>query len=229
MRLLVLAVSLSALAAGSFWTLTEGPLAPSPTEIGTGDTVVASPAISVSERPARPASPERPPVQERLRHETYAVTGRTADAVLRSLVERGPRAEGDVFFGLTQTELDVRYNPTPVSGGCLIEGTEVDLDVVVTLPEWLPAGDVDPALLHDWSRFRRSLSQHEHRHRVIALGGAEAAYKEVAGLYRSSCEAAVAEARGRLERLGIEISAAHRRYDSETGHGKTEGAVWPVR
>jgi predicted secreted Zn-dependent protease len=103
----------------------------------------------------------------------------------------------------------------------------VTLDVVVTLPEWMPAAELDPNLQVAWGRFRRALGEHEHQHRVIALGGAHAAYKAVAGLYRSSCDAAVTEARARLERLGVEVSAAHRRFDEETSHGKTTGAYWP--
>ncbi len=224
MRLLLLAVSLSTLAASSVWALTQGPLAPadaaftSRISVGAGDGAAARPAVA-----------ERSPVRERLTYETYAVTGETAEAVLRSLVDLGPRDGGDVFFGLTQTELDVRYEPTGVSGGCRIESVEVDLNVVVTLPEWEPEGAVDSALRHDWSRFRRSLSQHELRHREIARSGAEAAAAEVAGFYRSLCPAAIAEARERLDRLGVEINGAHRRYDDETGHGKTEGAVWPIQ
>ena len=30
------------------------------------------------------------------------------------------------------------------------------------------------------------------------------------------------------ERVRIETDAAHRRYDDETGHGRTQGAVWPL-
>lgn len=233
MRLLVLAVSLSALAAGSFWVLTQGPLAPraavapssEPVRVGVrtadpGGVVVAPPS---------PTPAPRPRVRVVSSDETYAVTGRTAPDVLRSLLDNGPRQDGSVFFGLTETELDVRYDPREVSGGCLVEDTEVTLQVVVSLPEWMPAGEVDPALSADWRRFRRALTAHEHRHRQIAVEGAEAAYRAVAGLFRGSCEAVVAEAQGRLERHGIEVTARHHRYDDETSHGKTEGAVWPTR
>ena len=235
MRLLVFALTLSALGAASYWVLTGGPLAPPPVEMVSVDSLRAAAAAlgPADEGPPPPASgrapiPDRPAVEVHLTNTSYAVTGGTAREILYSLLESGPREGGDVFFGLTETELDVRYDPHEISGGCIIEDTEVDLRVVVTLPEWIPTAEADPALNRDWGRFRRALAGHENRHRAIALGGAEAAYRAVAGLYRSSCEEAVTEARRRLEGLGVEVSAAHRRYDDETGHGKSEGASWPL-
>ena len=236
MRLLLFAITLSALGAASYWVLTGGPLAPPPAEMVSADSLRAAAASltphgeePVPSVPARPAAPARPAVEVQLTNASYAVTGTTAREVLYSLLESGPREGGEVFFGLTETELDVRYDPNEIAGGCMIEDTEVDLRVVVTLPEWLPVTDVDPDLHRDWARFRRALAAHENRHRAIALGGAEAAYRAVAGLYRPSCEEAITEARRRLERLGVEVSAAHRRYDTETEHGRSEGASWPVR
>ena len=233
MRLLVLAVLLPTLGAASYWALTQGPLAPPSIGLVSSDSLRAAaaalaPADDGRGAPERQPAPERPPIQVNRTHATYAVTGETVEDVLRSLLERGPREGDDIFFGLTETALDVRYDPNEISGGCIIEDTEVDLTLVVTLPEWMPEPGTDPALLRDWGRFRRALAAHEERHQAIALGGAEAAYRAVAGLYRDSCEEAVAEARGRLEGLGVEVSAAHRRYDDDTGHGRREGAAWPV-
>lgn len=236
MRLLFLTVLLSALGTASFWALTSGPLAPPSHRVvsidslrvtSTGGEVVESPPErSVPERLREPA---REPIEVRVTNHTYAVTGKTADDVLRSLVEKGPREEGNVFFGLTEAGFNARYNRHAISGGCIIENTEVDLEVAVTLPEWMPEPGTDPALLRDWGQFRRRLAAHEERHKEIALDWAEEAYRAVAGLYRPTCEQAEAEVRARLERLGVESIAAQRRYDVETSHGRTEGVRWPIR
>lgn len=234
MRLLLLAVSLSALAAGSFWALTRGPLAPSsdgPGLVGPLDPAeMARPVEAEGPRGPSPLppAPERPAVERTLEHRTYVVTGQTVEAVLASLMEGGPRDGEDIFFGLTQTELDVRYDPVEVSGGCLIEDTEVDLALLVTMPEWVPGAGAAPDLQRQWGRFRRALAAHEAEHVRIADEGAEASYRAVAGLFRPTCEKAVEEARRRLERLGVEIAAEHRRFDDETEHGRLDGAVWPL-
>ncbi|WP_412062204.1 DUF922 domain-containing protein [Rubrivirga sp. IMCC45206] len=233
MRLLAFALALVTLGSASFWALTAGPLAPSaahPVEalqpVAAGDTWSSN--ASAAGGPSPPAAPPPRTIRSRISARTYAVAGTTEREVLRSLLVRGPRDGDDIFFGLTQTELDVRYEPTPISGGCVIRDTEVDLDVVITLPEWLPATDLAPDLQSDWRRFRRALEAHENQHRAIAVDGAERAFDAVAELYRSSCEEANSEARRRLEVLGVEVKAEHRRLDEETGHGKADGAVWPV-
>ncbi|WP_412070155.1 DUF922 domain-containing protein [Rubrivirga sp. IMCC43871] len=234
MRLLAFSLSLATLGSASFWALTAGPLAPTaehPVE-ALQPVAAADGWSSDTTAPGGPSpSPVAPPrtIRPRVSTRTYAVTGTTEREVLRSLLDAGPRDGDDIFFGLTQTELDVRYEPTAISGGCVIRDTEVDLDIVITLPEWLPATDLALDLQSDWRRFRRALEAHEDRHRAIAVEGAERAFDAVAELYRPSCEEADSEARRRLEVLGVEIKAEHRRFDQETGHGKTDGAVWPVQ
>lgn len=233
MRLLAFALSIVTLGTASFWMLTSGPLAPtaehgvSALQPVAGSDAWSSDTTAPGGLPPSAAPPPRT-IRPRVSTRTYAVSGTTEREVLRSLLDAGPRDGDDIFFGLTQTELDVNYDPTEISGGCVIKDTEVDLEVVITLPEWLPATDIAPTLQSDWRRFRRALEAHEDQHRAIAVEGAERAFDAVAELYRPTCEQAVNEARRRLEVLGVEIRAQHRRFDDETGHGKSEGAVWPL-
>ena len=238
MRPLALAASISVLALGSFWVLTRGPLAPPPSDVVAADgtvVVVERSEAPVSVRPKSLPPPTAPRPRERapvvrteLTAQSYAVGGGTADEVLRSLLDNGPRTDGDVFFGLTEAAIDLRYDAVAARVGCEVRDVEVVLGLTITLPEWMPPPGTDPELARDWGRFRRALAAHEDRHRQIAVDGAGALYKAVAGLHRTTCEQANEEARRRLERLEIEIAAAHRRFDVETGHGRTEGAVWPL-
>lgn len=237
MRLLLVAVSFAALSLGSYWALTRGPFGPGGSGVEGIATGVASGMDAVSGAVAGPIArqAEEPEfdggmaVFTRLTRQAYAVTGTTADDVLASLLEKGPRDGGDVFFGITDTELDVHYDPADISGGCVIRDTRVYLDVTITLPEWAPPAGADSETVAEWGRFIRALQSHEDQHRQIAVDGAERAYRAVADLYRPSCQAAVEEARRRLERIGVEIKSAHRRFDAATDHGKTDGAAWPPR
>ena len=230
MRPLLFALSLSALGIGSYVGLTSG-WAPGSTS---GEATVVgerSGVVSVSGTASGEPAPVPPPstsgVRTTLATETYAVQGTTEDGLLSSMAAQAPRPDGEVFFGLTTAEIGLRFRPTPVSGGCLLRDVEIDLALTVTLPEWVPPAQSDPALVRDWGRFRRALAGHEGRHREIAEDGAERMLRALDGLRRQSCEVANDEAQRRLERLEIEVEAAQRRYDSETGHGRTEGAVWP--
>ena len=159
---------------------------------------------------------------------TYPVTGSRADEVLASMAAAAPSTEGETFFGLTVTELSFRYVRETTPGACTLRNVEIALAVTVSLPAWTPGPGTDYALRRDWARFDSSLRRHEDRHRALAERGAEAILRELDGLSAPTCGQADVEARRRAERVRIETDAAHRRYDDETGHGRTQGAVGPL-
>ena len=174
-----------------------------------------------------PAPGPRGAVHSNISTETYAVHGADARAILTSLRSRGPRSAGGVYFGLTVTELEYRYYKVAEPAACRIEDVDVDLNVRITLPEWQPHPDADAELRSAWSRFSTALTGHENGHRDLAVEGAEAVREALEGMRTRSCDTADAEAQRVAERVRVETEAAHRDFDHRTGHGRTEGAVWP--
>lgn len=170
----------------------------------------------------------RPPVQTQRSTETYPVAGETAEALLQSLLASGPKTEGGAYFGLTTAETDVRYHTVRSARGCRIDGVEVDLRVAITLPAWDPPPNADDTLRRDWARFLHALRRHEDEHGAIAERSATALHRAVSEIRRPTCEDAVAAGRQLVGRLQIEAEAAHRRFDEATGHGRTQGAAWPL-
>jgi predicted secreted Zn-dependent protease len=167
-------------------------------------------------------------VRARFATDRYRVDGGTETEVLRSLLAHGPRHGGDVFFGLTASQADLRYHTETSAAGCALVDVVVDLDVTVTLPRWRRPPGAPRALRRSWDRFLAALSRHEAEHRRIAVENAEALHAAVAGLRRPTCAAVTEAARRRVARHQTEAAAAHRRFDAETGHGRTEGATWPA-
>lgn len=170
-----------------------------------------------------------PSLRTSLRMAPYAVTGADAPAVLASMAREAPPAEGGVFFGLTTTTLSFRYDHRAAPQGCALANVRVDLAVTTALPEWTAPPNASYDLRRDWARFRAALERHEARHHAIGETGADEVLSALGGLSARTCAQADAEARRRAERTGIETDAAHRRYDEETGHGRTQGAVWPLQ
>ncbi|MEM1118336.1 MAG: DUF922 domain-containing protein [Bacteroidota bacterium] len=158
----------------------------------------------------------------------YTVTGDTEDEILRSLVMGGPSNEGEQFFGMTQADMRLEYRTAETNTECFLVDVEVRLGVETTLPAWDRPRGVDGALRSDWHRFLSALTRHEARHKEIVEEGAAKVYRAVASLRRPTCAEVEAEARRRLDRIEIEMEAAHRLYDEQTGHGRTEGAAWPL-
>ena len=215
MRTVFAAVALSLLGAGVYATLVR-PAAPPPAITDRVDVVARSTA-----RPAGPA------VRTDLQETTYPVDGASADAVLRSLLARGPRERGTPFFGLTTAQMELRFDPVERAGACELRGVGVDLALTVRLPTWDAPVGTPLSLRADWRRFSDALRRHEDEHVQIAKRGADAIVQAVEGLRRATCAEADVDVRRRVDQLQAEVEAAHRAYDEETGHGRTEGAVWP--
>ena len=214
---------LAALTGASYWVLTH--------VHGAALEDAAAVPTSAEEPPAEADPPSTPDVGLQIEYGTraYTVSGTTPDEVLAALRERGPRSGDEWFFGLTETSMDLTYRVADLEGGCGVLDARLDLGVLVTLPEWTPTVDTDRTLVRDWGRFFRALSRHEARHREIAEDGARDLFRQLDGLRRPDCTALEAELGHRLSAAQRDIEGAHRDYDARTGHGRTEGAVWPAR
>lgn len=171
----------------------------------------------------------RPAVNADVRVTPYTVRGHDAASLLESLRASGPRVDGNIFFGLTTTSLQYRYATHARPGRCETSDARVDLVVTITLPEWTRPAGAPFELTRDWSRFAAALRRHEEQHRDLAIEQAHALRRAVDGLSAPTCDAVadLAASRARLVQDAAEV--AHRAYDARTGHGETEGAVWPPR
>lgn len=167
------------------------------------------------------------PVETTVLTHTYPVGGSDETAILNAMARAAPRIDGEPFFGLTLTELSFRFSHLETAAECRLSDVRVGLSVQTTLPEWTPGPGAGSDLRRDWARFASDLRHHEDRHRVLAEAGAGRVRAALDGLSAPTCSALDTEARHRADRVRIETDAEHRRYDDETGHGRTQGAVWP--
>ncbi|MEO0558939.1 MAG: DUF922 domain-containing protein [Bacteroidota bacterium] len=163
-----------------------------------------------------------------VQEQRYAVQGRTANEILSSMRASGPSTGGKSFFGLTASEFSFQIQPRMDGASCVVDEVRVELAVTITLPEWTPPETAPYELQRDWSRFSTALKRHEDQHRQLAADGAAETLAALQGLRRASCQEIEFEARQRAERIAEQIEAKHHRYDDETDHGRTEGAVWPL-
>ena len=173
-------------------------------------------------------APTAPTVRADLDVRRYTVAGRTAAEVHRSMGDGGPTLDGTTYFGMTASEIGVRFRAVEADGGCRLDAVEVDLDLTMTLPAWEPAGPTDYALRRDWARFESALRRHEDGHRDRAVAGAQAVADALAGVRAATCAEADAEGQRRVREAQDRTAAEQRRYDDATDHGRTEGAAWPL-
>lgn len=83
-----------------------------------------------------------------------------------------------------------------------------------------PSPDTDTALRSCWNDYLGSLATHEQSHVKLARQGFE---KMSAILHNSTC----ANADAKLNVMLGEMHKADLRYDTETRHSQTQGAIFP--
>ena len=172
---------------------------------------------------------DRQPVFTIIDEVQYPVEGYSAAELLASMQARAPEAHGTRYFGLTETRIEFRYRRVETARGCRLEDIRVDLGVVITLPEWTPPRDVSALLRRDWRRFADALRHHEDGHRVLAEHGAIRLYEALRVLREPTCDGIDATARRIASTLDAQVGREQEHYDDQTGHGRTQGARWPIR
>ena len=157
----------------------------------------------------------------------YDVEGDTPHAIAVQLGQRGPRARGQRFFGMTEWEVNAEYRWRERPTGCSIDDLTIRVAVQTHLPRWRRPAHAAPSLQGAWGRFLAALDQHEHGHRALAEDAAEAIRQRLASLRTATCARIEARAHREMEALLDEYERRNLAYDATTGHGRTQGAVWP--
>ena len=113
-------------------------------------------------------------------------------------------------------------------GGCRLDDIKIDLEVVMTLPEWTPKRHADQRLVQAWPHFVANLTGHEMGHRANGVRAAFAVRDAISaiapmadcGQLTSAVNAAGNAAIARLRDADTE-------YDRKTEHGARQGVRLP--
>jgi predicted secreted Zn-dependent protease len=187
----------------------------------------ASPSDTSATSAAAPSSELHVDRTERF----YDVTGRTEQALLRDLTQRGPRVGAARRFGRTawtaRWEIAYARPPAGSDAPCRMRRADVYLDVVVTLPRWDAPDEAPAALQRDWASFTDALASHEREHRESIVSAGRRMVRALEKLQAPSCTALKEKAGAKARAIIEEARAYNRRFDERTDHGRTQGARWP--
>ena len=101
----------------------------------------------------------------------------------------------------------------------------VRLDIVVTLPEWVPGKAVPASQRRRWDRAVAGLERHEATHRANARAAAEEARVRILAIgLQPDCKSVRDMASRQLRRTRLKYEFRDRRYDARTRNGIAEGA-----
>ncbi|NJC42386.1 putative secreted Zn-dependent protease [Brevundimonas alba] len=150
----------------------------------------------------------------------YPVDGRSPRAIRDSINDRRPRLpQGEAFDARTDWRYQTQWKGG--AGGCDPATAEVDMTVIVTLPELTTRDALDRREREQWDRYYKALIGHEHNHVRIALAAAE----QMRTYMRAAPDCASMQAVQR--QIGASIQPANDAYDESTRHGRSEGATYP--
>lgn len=145
----------------------------------------------------------------------YPVEGES-QAALRASMDRNKRHGWDAY---TQWRV---YWTWPGRGQARCDMSRASLSTSLTLsfPQWRPPVQAEPGLVRRWDGYVAGLSRHEREHLENARAGFER-IRQIIG--RGNCETAEAE----IQAVLAGMRAFDIAYDSETQHGRIQGAVFP--
>ena len=173
--------------------------------------------------------PVLPGMVVRSDEEHYTIFGSTAAELRRAMREAGPAENGRRWDGYTSWNLRWRFRYGMRTGFCRITKVTVEYEPRIVLPRWNAPADAPAMLRAQWNEFARALRTHEEGHRNIGAEAARQILRRIGDVTLPSCTHMAAEANRVGHRTLDEFRARQRQYDEETGHGRTQGAVWPPR
>jgi predicted secreted Zn-dependent protease len=165
--------------------------------------------------------------EEQLKY--YDITGSSATQLRESLDRQRPVGpDGMPHDAVTLWNIRWQYRTPTSADTCAVISFETSLEVVTILPRWTNEKDAESSLVARWRDYYAKLLDHENGHKAIAT--ATAAALRDAGTKAPSHSSCVELARS-IDSVGTAIleesRQKQRQYDTETEHGRTQGARFP--
>jgi predicted secreted Zn-dependent protease len=155
----------------------------------------------------------------------YDATGTTPAAILASLNSLGPLIDGKRWWANTHWKVNVNYYYRPDNDGCRFTSVTTTLNIEITMPQ---LGTKVSAQTRKWfDEKMKTLLEHEHGHRDIALGIAENIEAAYIKMRAATCKELIDDSQGVLDgwiKRGKEDQA---HYDFVTKSGLKQQA-WPT-
>ena len=150
----------------------------------------------------------------------YEVSGATEGEIreqlnaLASVDENGYRGDA-----LTSWEIHWMWDGYGTES-CDLSSVTATYDVRVRFPRWNPPQDASRELIVKWNIYVRALAEHEKVHVDNVVASLPYVIKAIRGAACDTAEARAQEVLALIRQYDID-------YDERTGHGETQGAIFP--
>jgi predicted secreted Zn-dependent protease len=158
----------------------------------------------------------------------YDIHGRTAAELVAEMRKLGPKTTGTTYFGETQSPMHWTWKTRNSGVNCQLSNIQVIVRSEITLPRWTPPPDTVPGLVAQWKEFLAALEAHEIGHKNISGRAAREILSKLQAM-SSPCSLVDAETRRLTDGIVSASRSEQAKYDGDTRHGLTQGAVFPPR
>lgn len=159
----------------------------------------------------------------------YDVSGRSSRQLRSELDAKGPLDKaGERFDGLTSWRVTWTYRYVSDGTGCKFTSMDASVAGTIVLPHWAQEDRASSSAERKWDRYLAALRSHEDGHYALGV----AARDEIQKLGESfrvpgACSTIGKTFNGEAEAILARYGALDAKYDQDTEHGKTQGAVFP--
>lgn len=176
-------------------------------------------------RPAEPRGSALPKVNETT--EYYEIAGSQVDDLRSQICEKGCRwPDGKTYDSVTNWHVKWDYDREEGPQACSVRDFRVTVDILYRYPKWIMPNDPPRELVEKWERYLRRLTNHEEGHRDRAVEAAADLMRTVEGLPGSPTCKDLDRVIRSVSRKRMELlSEQQKKYDGDTCHGATQGAM----
>jgi len=155
--------------------------------------------------------------------ESFAIFGRTPQAIYQSLNQRGPANGGRIVWGLHNWRFNWATQWERTADSCRVGDLDLSMSTTITVPRWTQRAGSAFALQEMWDEFEMLLRKHEEDHRAFALEAIRDLHRAILSVQAPDCETAGRRIRAQTDVIMERYRALNRAYDER------ETLTWPPR
>ncbi|GAC14203.1 DUF922 domain-containing protein [Aliiglaciecola lipolytica] len=162
----------------------------------------------------------------RERFEHYSIKPETTQQIKTELRLNSPvMRENQLFHGRTQWQLTPQFGLQMISNLCYLVDIRVFLDGIYTMPEMSNRQNTSVQLQQVFDDYYAALLEHEKGHQAIWIEAGETIERKLNSMTpHFQCSQLKHQATQRVARIVKQYQLQNKRYDQDTGHGRTQGA-----
>ncbi|MCA9327145.1 DUF922 domain-containing protein [Candidatus Saccharibacteria bacterium] len=145
---------------------------------------------------------------------------------LRTAIENCPlrRANG-AYHASTSYQLNWSYAVSVSGTTCRLTNVKIGLHVSQYMPAFVPTSSTPAGTKNAWNRYIANLQTHENGHVAIDTDYAQRLTNTLQNMGSVDCANPKNQVQTIINSYVTMLNAANELYDSQTGHGATQGAV----